>query len=301
MTTTNIITWSFDNTISTKYLGREYSLYLYSLVGVPIFVISMILTFLVFGIVQALCILMVLDWIPQVISTFFLCLLTFIFFVTHVDVEIAKRILLTFTPVVNLALISVGLINFALTMNHFDYRGQFGIPCFLGTLFVVLLDSYPHHAKATLTIPSLILIVGVNTTIVVLLALRRYPLYLDYTYDLGDIGGLATAPITYSARELASSTIFANFILCIRMLLLSVWHRHSTVLTSLTTPVKGTTSEEDDIIFKQIFNQQYGIAAYRCFKRRNKIAGGSSTSTSIVNLPEQSTSGMIVKVEEQEI
>jgi hypothetical protein len=300
----SLVQWSFNNTLSTKYLGRESSIYLYKILSLPIVGMFIFLSFTSLLVIQALCIFMVLDWITHTISTvLFICLNCTIFF-TQVDVQIARRILLTFTPVVNLALIVVGLINFALTMNHFDYRGQFGIPSFLGTLFVVLLDSYPPNARATFTIPSLILIVSVNGINVIILALRRYPLYLDYTYDFGDINGLSVAPITYNARELASSTIFANFILCIRMLLLSVWHRNSNILTLLNTPVRGMATEEDDIIFQEIIHQQQKIVVNDCFKRIKNGGdgdGGSNSDGVMVHSAGELTSGMIVKVDKEEI
>jgi hypothetical protein len=144
-------------------------------------------------------------------------------------------------------------------MNRFDYRAQFIIPYCHATIFAIFIDSYPHHAKATLTIPSLLLISIVDVAILVLVSLQRYPLFIDYIYEFTTIGGLATVPITYSARELSSSAMLANSVLAFKMLFVSILHRHSTLLTTLTIPVNGLYVEEDEVVFRQIFKHEFGM------------------------------------------
>jgi hypothetical protein len=250
------LTWKLDHTFAVKKLGRDNALYWYSYFALPGFIPFFMSLVFITILIQALAIELVVDWIVQLVCSAFLTIVTVIFLMFHSDMNLTRQILWKFSPLVNLALAIVGTFNFSLTMNHLDTRAVIIPPFCLGTLFVLLLDTYPKHAKVILTLPSLLSVVIVNVVIVVMIALRRYPLYLDYTYDLGDIGGLSSAPITYSARELASSSIFANCVLSIRMLVISTWNRHTINLVTLSTPLQCVSDETDADIFQYIFAQR---------------------------------------------
>jgi hypothetical protein len=272
-----IVQWEFENTLIHKLFGKESAFYFVSLFGAPAGVVIIFFIFVGCAVIQGLAVEMVVDWIPQLVSTFLMTSFSLFFFVTHVDLKLAQRIMTSFTPLLNLVLIVIGMLNFALTMNRFDSRWQFIIPFCLGSLFCILIDSFPRHVKKGITIPSLFLISVLNVVIVVIISLRRFPIFVDYIYDFGTIGGLSEVPITYSSRELATSAIFGNCVLCVRMLMLSIYHRHTNLLITLTVPISGITSPQDEEIFQKILTGKFDRE-----ERRRSMAVTATLATAAI-------------------